>query len=114
VSITVTVVLSSAVGSATAFQGTVTLNGTQVATFTITVPAGSSSASTTVTFTAPSTPGKYIGTVSVDGASGRFTMYVMSSVPSMTGLLVFIIVLVIIAIGYLIYRRRSGEVVIRL
>jgi hypothetical protein len=113
VSITVTVHLSSAVGSATAFQGTVTLNGTQVATFTITVPAGSSSASTTVTFTAPSKPGKYIGTVSVAGASARFTMYVSPS-PSLVGVVVLIIVLVIIAIGYLIYKKRSGEVVIRL
>jgi hypothetical protein len=113
VSITVTVVLSSAVGSATAFQGTVTLNGTQVATFTITVPAGSSSASETISFTAPSKPGKYIGTVSIAGASGQFTMNVMPSA-SLVGVVVLIIVLVIFAIGYLIYRRRSGEVIIRL
>jgi len=113
VSITVTVVLSSAVGSATAFQGTVTLNGTQVATFTITVPAGSSSASTTITFTAPSKPGKYIGTVSIAGASGQFTLNVSPSA-SLVGVVVLIIVLVIFAVGYLIYRRRSGEVIIRL
>jgi len=51
--------------------------------------------------------------VSVDGASGQFTMYVMPSA-SLVGVVVFIIIVVIIAIGYLIYKKKSGEVVIRL
>jgi hypothetical protein len=118
VNITVTVTLSQAPQVAQSYQGTVTLNGTQVATFTISVPAGRTSASTTVTFNAPSTVGKYNGVVSVDGKSAQFTLTVSGiaiSPPSMTGLLVFIIIIIIIAVaGYLIHRRRRGEVVIRL
>jgi hypothetical protein len=117
VNITVTVTLSQAPQVTQSFQGTVTLNGTQVATFTISVPAGSTSASTTVTFNAPTTTGTYNGVVSVDGKSAQFTLTVSGiaiSPPSMTGLLVFIIIIIIIAAaGYLIHRRRS-EVVIRL
>jgi hypothetical protein len=117
VNITVTVTLSQAPQVTQSYQGTVTLNGTQVATFTISVPAGSTSASTTVTFNAPSTVGKYNGVVSVDGKSAQFTLTVSGitiSSSSMTGLLVFIIIIIIAVAGYLIYRRRSGEVVIRL
>jgi len=117
VNITVTVTLSQAPQVTQSYQGTVTLNGTQVATFTISVPAGSTSASTTVSFNAPSTVGKYNGVVSVGGKSAQFTLTVSGitiSSSSMTGLLVFIIIIIIAVIGYLIYRRRSGEVVIRL
>jgi hypothetical protein len=117
VNITVTVTLSQAPQVTQSYQGTVTLNGTQVATFTISVPAGSTSASTTVTFNAPTTTGTYNGVVSVDGKSAQFTLTVSGiaiSAPSMTGLLVFIIIIIIAVIGYLIYRRRRGEVVIRL
>jgi hypothetical protein len=117
VNITVTVTLNQAPQVTQSYQGTVTLNGTQVATFTISVPAGSTSASTTVTFNAPTTTGTYNGVVSVGGKSASFTLTVSGitiSAPSMTGLLVFIIIIVIAVAGYLIYRRRSGEVVIRL
>jgi hypothetical protein len=120
VNITVTVTLSQAPQVTQSFQGTVVLNGTQVATFTISVPAGSTSASTTVTFNAPSTVGKYVGTVSVGGKSAQFTLTVSGiaiSVPSAssTGLAIFIIIIIIViaAIAYLIHKRRS-EVVIRL
>jgi hypothetical protein len=117
VNITVTVTLSQAPQVTQSYQGTVTVNGTQVATFTISVPAGSTSASTTVTFNAPSTVGGYNGVVSVDGKSAQFTLTVSGitiSSSSMTGLLVFIIIIIIAVAGYLIYRRRSGEVIIRL
>jgi hypothetical protein len=119
VNITVTVTLSQAPQVTQSYQGTVTLNGTQVATFTISVPAGSTSASTTVTFNAPSTVGKYVGTVSVDGKSANFTLTVSGiaiSAPSVSaGLAIFIIIIIIViaAIAYLIHKRRS-EVVIRL
>ena len=119
VNITVTVTLSQAPQVTQSYQGTVTLNGTQVATFTISVPAGSTSASTTVTFNAPSTPGEYVGTVSVSGKSANFALTVSGiavSVPSASaGLAIFIIIIiiVIVAIAYLIHKRRS-EVVIRL
>ncbi len=120
VNMTVTVTLSQAPQVAQSYQGTVVLNGTQVATFTISVPAGSTSASTTVTFNAPSTAGKYIGTVNVGGKTANFTLTVSGiaiSVPSASsaGLAVFIIIIiiVIVAIAYLIHKRRS-EVVIRL
>jgi hypothetical protein len=121
VNITVTVTLSQAPQVTQSFQGTVTLNGTQVATFTISVPAGSTSASVTVTFNAPSTAGKYNGVVSVGGKTADFTLsvssgYVMPSVPSgVSGWEVFfiIIIMVIIAIAYVIHKRRS-EIVIRL
>jgi hypothetical protein len=120
VNITVTVTLSQAPQVTQSFQGTVTLNGTQVATFTISVPAGSTSASTTVTFNAPTTTGAYNGVVSVDGKSANFTLTVASTTitapsASSAGLAIFIIIIimVIIAIAYVIHRRRS-EVVIRL
>jgi hypothetical protein len=121
VNITVTVSLSQAPQVTQSFQGTVTLNGTQVATFTISVPAGSTSASTTVTFNAPSTAGTYNGVVSVGGKSADFTLsvsssYAMPSAPSgISGWEVFfiIIIMVIIAIAYVIHKRRS-EIVIRL
>jgi hypothetical protein len=119
VNITVTVTLSQAPQVVQSYQGTVTVNGTQVATFTISVPAGSTSASTTVAFNAPSTPGNYNGVVSVDGKSAQFTLTVSGiavSMPSVSaGLVIFIIIIiiVIVAIAYLIHKRRS-EVVIRL
>jgi len=120
VNITVTVTLSQAPQVTQSYQGTVLLNGTQVATFTISVPAGSTSASTTVTFNAPSTVGKYVGTVSVGGKTADFTLTVSGivisapSAPS-AGLAIFIIIIIIIiaAIAYAIHKKRS-EVVIRL
>jgi hypothetical protein len=122
VNITVTVTLSQAPQVTQSFQGTVTLNGTQVATFTISVPAGSTSASTTVTFNAPSTPGTYNGVVSVGGKTASFTLtvsssgYTMPSVPtgvSAWEVFFIIIIMVVIAIAYVIHKRRS-EIVIRL
>ena len=121
VNITVTVTLSQAPQVTQSYQGTVTLNGTQVATFTISVPAGSTSASTTVTFNAPSTAGTYNGVVNVGGKTADFTLtvssgFTMPSAPSgVSGweVLIIIIVMVIIAIAYVIHKRRS-EIVIRL
>jgi hypothetical protein len=120
VNITVTVTLSQAPQVTQSYQGTVALNGTQVATFTISVPAGSTSASTTVAFNAPSTAGTYNGVVSVGGKSANFTLTVSGiaiSPPSAAsaGLAIFIIIIIMViaAIAYLIHRRRS-EVVVRL
>jgi len=116
VNITVTVTLSQAPQVTQSYQGTVTLNGTTVASFTISVPAGSTSASTTVTFNAPSTAGKYNGVVSVDGKSALFTLTVTTP-PTMlptAGLAIFIIIIIIAVIAYLIHRKRRGEVVVRL
>ena len=119
VNITVTVTLSQAPQVTQSYQGTVALNGTQVATFTISVPAGSTSASTTVTFNAPSTVGKYVGTVSVGGKTAQFTLTVSGiAIPAPSasaGLAIFIIIIIIViaAIAYAIHKKRS-EVVIRL
>ena len=109
VSIKVTINLTQAVPSSTTYQGIIMLNGTQVAMFTITVPAGSSSASTTVSFTAPTTPGRYVGTVSVGGASASFTLNVTMPTTPVVAWVALLLAIIALVIGYIAYtRRRSG------
>ena len=114
VNITVTLRLSAPVQVAQAFQGTVTLNGTTVATFTITVPQGASSASTTVMFVAPSKPGTYYGVVSVNGLTSTFTLTVMPSYAQVGTVLLIVLVLIIVVVAVVMYRRRGGTVTVRI
>jgi hypothetical protein len=106
--ITVTIQLSAPVQVTQAFQGTVSLNGTTVATFTITVPQGASSASTTVMFVAPSKPGTYYGVVSVNGRTSTFTLTVTPSYAQVGTVLLIVLVLIIVVVAVVMYRRRGG------
>ena len=115
VNMTVTIKLSAPVQVVQSFQGTISLNGTTVATFTITVPAGSSNASTTVMFVAPSKPGRYYGVVNVAGLTSTFILIVTPSYA--VGTLVLIaLALIIVALAVIIYRKKYGEeeVIIRI
>jgi hypothetical protein len=108
VNMTVTIKLSAPVQVTQAFQGTVTLNGTTVATFTITVPQGASSASTTVMFVAPSKPGTYYGVVSVSGLTSTFTLTVTPSYAQVGTVVLIALVLIIVVLAVVMYRRRGG------
>jgi hypothetical protein len=110
VNLIVTVNLMSPAPTNEAFNGTITLNGTQVATFTITVPEGEGSASTTVTLKAPTTPGKYMGIVTISGKSASFTLTVTQATPALLTIAILIILLLAIlaVVVYIIYRRRHG------
>ena len=111
VNMTVTIKLSAPVQITQAFQGTVTLNGTTVATFTITVPQGQSSASTTVMFVAPSKPGTYYGVVNVNGLTSTFTLTVTPSYAQVGTVLLIVLVLIIVVVAVVMYRRRGGGTV---
>ncbi len=108
VNITVTIKLSAPVQVTQAFQGTVTLNGTTVATFTITVPQGQSSATATVMFVAPSKPGTYYGVVNVAGLTSTFTLTVTPSYAQVGTVLLIVLVLIIVVVAVVMYRRRGG------
>jgi len=108
VNITVTIKLSAPVQVTQAFQGTVSLNGTTVATFTITVPQGQSSASTTVMFVAPSKPGVYYGVVSVGGKTATFTLTVTPSYVQVGTVVLIALVLILVVVAVVMYRRRGG------
>jgi len=111
VDMTVTIKLSAPVQVTQAFQGTVSLNGTTVATFTITVPQGQSSASATVMFVAPSKPGTYYGVVSVAGLTSTFTLTVTPSYAQVGTVLLIVLVLIIVVVAVVMYRRRGGGTV---
>jgi hypothetical protein len=111
VNVTVTIKLSAPVQVTQAFQGTVSLNGTTVATFTITVPQGASSASTTVMFVAPSRPGTYYGVVNVNGITSTFTLTVTPSYAQVGTVLLIVLVLIIVVVAVVMYRRRGGGTV---
>jgi hypothetical protein len=111
VNVTVTIKLSAPVQVTQAFQGTVSLNGTTVATFTITVPQGASSASTTVMFVAPSKPGTYYGVVNVNGLTSTFTLTVTPSYAQVGTVLLIALVLIIVVVAVVMYRRRGGGTV---
>ena len=112
VNMTVTVTLTQAASSTVSFQGTVSLNGTQVASFVVTIPQGQSSASVTVSFTAPSQPGKYQGTVSVGGKTASFTLTVTQSTTPIIAWVAFILAIIAIVIGVIAYKkRRRGKAV---
>jgi hypothetical protein len=108
VNITVTIKLSAPVQVTQAFQGTVSLNGTTVATFTVTVPEGASSASATVMFVAPSKPGTYYGVVNVNGMTSTFTLTVTPSYAQVGTVVLIVLVLIIIVVAVVMYRRRGG------
>jgi len=108
--LTVTVNLMGPAPTNETFNGTITLNETQVATFTITVPEGEGSASTTVTLKAPTTPSKYMGIVTISGKSASFTLTVTQATPALSTIAILIILLLVIlaVVVYIIYRRRHG------
>ena len=108
VNMTVTIKLNAPVQVTQAFQGVVTLNGTTVATFTITVPQGASSASATVMFVAPSKPGTYYGVVSVADLTSTFTLTVTPSYAQVGTVVLIALVLIIVVVAVVMYRRRGG------
>ena len=108
VNITVTVQLSAPVQIPQSFQGTVSLNGTTVATFTITVPQGASSASATVMFVAPSKPGTYYGIVSIGGKTATFTLTVTPSYAQIGTVVLIALVVIIVVVAVVVYKRRGG------
>jgi len=109
VNMTVTIKLNAPVQVVQSFQGTISLNGTTVATFTITVPAGSSSASTTVMFVAPSKLGKYYGVVNVAGLTSTFTLTVTPSYAQVGTFVLIALALIIVALAVVIYKKKYGE-----
>ena len=76
VSITVVVTLNYTAVANETFEGHVYLNGSLVDTFNVTVPAGTNTTSTTVSFPAPSTPGTYNVTVVVGNQTSVTTLSV--------------------------------------
>jgi len=76
VSITVTVTLNYTAVANETLEGHVYLNGSLVSTFNVTVPAGTNTTTTTVSFPAPSTPGTYNVTVAVGNQTSVSTLSV--------------------------------------
>jgi len=76
VNITVVVTLNYTAVANETLEGRVYLNGSLVSTFNVTVPAGTNTTTTTVSFPAPSTPGTYNVTVAVGNQTSVSTLSV--------------------------------------
>ncbi|MFP3214923.1 MAG: hypothetical protein RXR18_06975, partial [Nitrososphaeria archaeon] len=83
VNITVVVTLNYTAVANETLEGRVYLNGSLVSTFNVTVPAGTNTTTTTVSFPAPSTPGTYNVTVAVGNQTSVSTLSV-SPTPTTT------------------------------